>query len=261
MGRQQAKLPNTDEGHEERLRRAVELTRRVLQCDMAQDPSAPDLGMMLYATMQLNRKTGETSVVNLRHDTADRAMLQLAAVYARPFTLNREAVYGPDVAKSIRHFASVPEQRRVASQIEDMWKKQPFNRIYTSKLINGVEVTPAGGLGNGTVADRFLYARLLHADDASEVLDHITEEDQMWSLAGLVGDWLALISHQEAFISWVRPDISPKLTSWSGDHTTIFKRLGIPRPDDDRHDVPAEEPKDAGSDSDRPALPYEHSES
>lgn len=258
MVRQQPKPPNTAEGHEERLRRVVELTQRVLQCDMAQDPSSPTMGMMLYATMQLDRRTGERSLVGLRKGSTGRSALELAAVYARPFTLAREAVYGPAVAESISHFATIPEQQHAAAQIGDMWTKQPFPRAYLSKTVGGVAVTPKGGVDTGTVADRVLYSRLVHADDASAVLKHVTDEDQMWSLAGLVGDWLALISHQEAFISWVRPDICPKTTTWAGNQTTIFKRLGIHPAEDDGDDALAGE-EQSNHKLERPDFPAEHS--
>jgi hypothetical protein len=227
MKRKQPGLEDTDEGHSERLRRAVERSRAVLTDTLAQDPTAPEIGMKFHVSMQQDRANGQTSVVGVRYELADPSSVAIAAIRARPFTLKSEEIQGTKVAGSIDRFAKSHGQHAMAEQLGRMWAEQPFTRMKTLAAVGGHEVTPRGGVSDGTIADRVLYSQFVHADDASEVLEHIDEDQQLWSLAGMVGDWLALVSHQEYLISAVRPDLCSELTAWAGDGQTIFKRLGV----------------------------------
>lgn len=227
MSAKKSKFPASDEGHTDRLRLAAKWCKKVLSTSLAQDPLATDLGMKFHFTIQENLKTGEATVVGMRRDTVDRALLDQAAILSRIFTLRKDGIHGTEVARSIAHYASTDHQKFMASQIERMWEAQPFTRTYMMKSVDGTSVTPPGGIADGTIADRVLYSELAHAEDASEVLEHISDEDQERSLSGLVGDWFALISHQEALMCSVRPDLCPTPTAWAGDQSTIFRRLGV----------------------------------
>lgn len=232
MGRGQKPLRDTDEGHEQRLRRAAERCRRVLECKLAQDPSAPYLGTRFHVVLEQDLRTGEVRAVGVRHDEVDAEALEVAATRARVFTLRGEALYGPKVADSIARFSTLSKQVEMSHQLARLWSAPPLKRAYVMTAIRGEEVTPVGGIDTGRIADRVLYSQSVHADEASDVLQHVDPDFQQWSLAGMVGDWLALTSHQEALISSVRPDICSEPTPWAGDSQTIFARLAPPRADD-----------------------------
>lgn len=226
MSRKTPDLPDTDEGHTERLRRAARRTQAVLNSGLAQSPLAPTLGMVFHLTVQENKETGEKAITELRRHHIDRPLLDQAATLTRVFTLGRETIHGPKVAQSIAHFAATDHQKALADQLKRMWKTQPFPRTYMMKSIGGTSVTPTGGLSDSTIGDRVLYSELVHADDASAVLEHVDDDEREWALSCLVGDRVALISHQEWLINAVRPDVCPSPTPWAGDHVTIFRRLG-----------------------------------
>lgn len=226
MSRKQPGLPDTDEGHSERLRRTAKRTQAVLNTGLAQNPLAPKLGMIWHLTMEENVMTGAAAVTKLWRAHVDRPLLDQAATLTRVFTLEREAIYGPKIAQSLTRFTVTDRQKFLADQIGRMWEAQPFPRTYMMKSIGGTSVTPPGGISDSTIGDRVLYSELVHADDASSVLEHVSDEEREWSLSCLVGDRLALISHQEWLLSSVRPDICPSPTAWAGDHITIFRRLG-----------------------------------
>ncbi|HEX4813535.1 MAG TPA: hypothetical protein VFV66_12375 [Nonomuraea sp.] len=158
----------------------------------------------------------------------DAEELAVAATLARPFSLQSEAIYGPEVAKSLVHFSASDEQREMCMQLARMWKRLPLQRMQTfASTSQGRPLLPVSGVWDGEIADRVLYAKLVHADDAGALLEHINDAQQQWSLAGIVGDWLAVIAHQQALLRWVRPDICALLTPWAGTPTTIFERLGV----------------------------------
>jgi hypothetical protein len=155
--------------------------------------------------------------------------LAYAATLARTFTLEQEAIYGPDVARSLIHFANSNGKRVMCENVERLWGELPLNRMKTlaASLVDGTPVGPPDGVWDGEIGDRVLYSQLLHADDAHAVLDHIDAARQQFSLAGIVGDWLAIIAYQQAQLHLVRPDICESLTPWAGTALTIFDRLGV----------------------------------
>jgi hypothetical protein len=224
MARGQAKLPDTDAGHLERLRRTQERTMKVLSCRVAQEPDAPMMGMTF--TVSIRNDTGKPDELIL--PTLDAEQLAVAAMLARPFTLAQEAIYGPKVSQSLLHFSQSAEQRVMCEQVARMWEDLPMKRMKTfSASADGTPILPRDGVWDGEVADRVLYSTMVHADDARALLEHIDGVQQQWSLAGVVGDWLAVIAHQQALLHWVRPDVCPSVTTWAGTPETIFDRLGV----------------------------------
>ena len=182
------------------------------------------MGMNILFTV--DNETGHATDIQMPAPGLDQ--LAFSVTLARPFTLAGEAIYGPNVSKSLVRFAQTAKQRTMAEQVGRMWRDQPFNRLtmFASKR-TGEAMLPPEGVSDGHVADRVLYSQLVHADDAREVLDHVDDDTQRWSLAGVVGDWLAVIAHQQAQIHWIRPDICPVVTPWAGSPETIFDRLGV----------------------------------
>lgn len=224
MTRKPEKLSDDLRGHEERLRRAQERSVKVLGCKAAQDADAPTMGMTM--NFVIDQSTGLAREIRMAAPDAEE--LAVAAMLARPFTLAREAIYGPDVSRSLVAFADTDEQRVMCEQVGRMWSSLPRDRmtLFAAKL-DGTPILPEAGVGDGVVADRVLYSQLVHADDASDLLGHIDSAQQQWSLAGLVGDWLAVIAHQQALLHWVRPDICERVTAWPGTPQTVFDRWGV----------------------------------
>lgn len=247
MSRKPTDLPDTDEGQSERLRRALRRSQRVLNTELAQDPIAPEMGMLWHLTFHLDPETRTARPSALRRDIVDRALLDQAATLTRVFTLSQEAIHGPKVARAISQFATTQHLKQLADQLRRMWEDEPFTRTYTMMSIGGSSVTPEGGISDSSIGDRVLYSDLVHADDASAVLEHVSDDDQEWALTSLVGDRVALIAHQEWLIHSVRPDLCPSPTAWAGDHITIFRRLGSPIQDQDE----AEPPGDQDTNNDR----------
>ena len=225
MARGQAKLPDTDAGHLERLRRAQERTVKVLSSSVAQDSDAPTMGMTF--TVWLRSDTGK--VDRVEWPSPDRERLAYAAILARTFTLEKEAIYGPKVAESLLRYATSKGQRVMCEQVARMWADLPLNRMKTlaASLVDGTPILPEDGIWDGQVGDRVLYSQLAHADDARAVLDHIEEAQQQFSLAGIVGDWLAVIAYQQAQLQQLRPDVCASVTPWAGSMRTIFDRMGV----------------------------------
>ncbi|QCR53849.1 hypothetical protein C1N80_09870 [Brachybacterium sp. SGAir0954] len=227
MSRQQPTQLETDDDHAMRLRRAVERSRIALTCSLAQSPSAPALGTRLHVTFSRSEETGEFLPSGIRHDQVDREQLEVAATRARVFTLWKDGLHGTEVAKSIAHFATDPDHVQMCETLTGWWRAGRFNRATVMASQDGRALTPPGGVGSAMVARSVLYSELWHADDVSEVLNGVDSEFQLWSVAGLVGDWLAVISYQESLIMSVRPDLCASLTLWGGTPTTILRRLDV----------------------------------
>jgi hypothetical protein len=84
-------------------------------------------------------------------------------------------------------------------------ERAPAARLYMYVSHEGQDLLP-GGAPDAQIADRVLYSQLVHAEDASELLDHVQAPLQQWALAGMVGDWVAIIAHQQDVLQLVRPD-------------------------------------------------------
>lgn len=169
--------------------------------------------------------TGEASAPEVHRVLPDWDSLVLGAVYARPFTLKGDPLHGESVANALVHFADPGIQRDAALQIVRMWKDMPFERVQYGRQREGdvaAEWTSGGVLGR-----KLLYSEIVHADDEYAFLERFRQDDQRWALASIVGDWLAVISHQEAWMHVIRPDLCPEVTPWAGNSQTIFHRLGI----------------------------------
>ncbi len=158
---------------------------------------------------------------------SDLESVAYAAMLARPFTLRNEAIYGPDVSTSLLRFATNDEQRTMSAQLELLWTKLPGTRMHMfASRADGIPLLPVEGVTDAVVADRVLYSQLAHADDASDLLEHISTTEQQWSLEGYVGDLLATAAHQQAVLRLVRPDLCEELSPWAGSPNTVFERMG-----------------------------------
>lgn len=251
-----AEDPHVREAALKRLRQAVKRSEAVLSTRLAQDPLAPELGTLWHLTMQKNTTTGAMKVAALRRDTVDRLLLEQAATYARVFVLKKEPIYGPKVARAITYFAVTEQQKFLSEQLGRMWEEQPFPRTYMMKSDSGTPLTPPGGISDSSIGDRVLYSEIVHADDASSTLEHVSDEDREWALSSLVGDWIALVAHQQWLISSVRPDLCPAPTPWAGDHKTIFRRLGGRVDEEHESTTPTEQER--GEDGVRPESSQAH---
>jgi hypothetical protein len=182
--------------------------------------------MGMTFTAWINGGSGNVDKVTL--PAIDPESLAVAAMLARPFTLQRETIHGPKVSTSLVRFADTPEQVAMCEQVRRLWQELPFRRMKTFKgYTDGRPILPSEGVWDSEVADRVLYSQLVHADDARDLLEHFDEAEQQWNLAGFVGDWLAVIAHQQALLHWVRPDLCASATPWSGTPETIFNRMGV----------------------------------
>jgi hypothetical protein len=123
-------------------------------------------------------------------------------------------------------FAASYDQSSTIDGLVELWERCKKPRSYAFASQNGRELIP-GGTNNHEIADRVIYSQIAHADDAREILDHVTTGEQQWSLEGLVGDWVAVIAYQQGVMRLVRPDLVPELTAWAGNPHTIFSRHGI----------------------------------
>lgn len=223
MGRSQTALADDDAGHEERLRRGQKRTEQVFEAPLALNPGVTTMG----TSVQLRLAAADGQVASLEMPAPDRAELGYLAMMARPFTLEREQIHFRRLVTSLMRFAASDFQRTMSDQVLRLWDTVPAARLYMHAATAGEELIQ-GGTTDRQVADRVLYSQLVHADDAESLLGHIDSQTQLWSLAGMVGDWVAIIAHQQLVLFTIRPDLCPVLVEWPGTPRTVFERFGAP---------------------------------
>lgn len=134
----------------------------MLACRAAQDAAAPTMGMTFTVVLD---STG--ALHDLRWHTVDAEQVAVAAMRARPFMLESEAINGVKVSASLHHFASTSEQILMCEQLSRIWRMLPLKRMKTYRLsADGTQILRREGVWNSVVADRVLYSQLVHADDA-----------------------------------------------------------------------------------------------
>lgn len=194
----------------------------MLRTPLAQDPGVTTMGTQI--TFYLG--TEDASLKSFEMPVPDRVQLGYLTTLARPFTLPSEEIHYKRIARSLLYFATTDVQYALSEQLVSIWDQIPVSRTHLFAAQAGVELLP-GGATDGQVADRVLYSQLVHADDARDLLQHVDTQSQQWSLAGMVGDWVAIIAHQQHVLRMVRPDLCPALTAWPGTPTTLFERWGV----------------------------------
>lgn len=225
--RTQPKLARDREGYEERIRRANTRTKNALQATLAQNGAVVKMGTTLRLDQRFDPESPEEAQMELSIGLVDREKLAYLATQLRPFVLAKEAIYYVDLVEGLRLFAGTESDRVMVEQLNTLWEKCSNSRmtVHVSNPREG-QLIP-GGAGSARIADRVLYSQVVHADDASDILDHMPDEWQQWSLSTLVGDWAAIAAHQQYVMHCVRPDLVPELTNWAGDYLTIFHRFGL----------------------------------
>lgn len=225
--RRQPKSEPTDVEYEERIRQANVRTVALLGTVLAQDASILTMGTALNTTFQFSLATGENLGVEVSVPTIDRESLGYLATQIRPFQLEQEPINYEKVVEGLVRFAAPGLGQEIVGQLSPLWKLCARDRlsVFSASTEDGEQIP--GGVGDTRVADRVLYSQIVHADDASELLDHVPLALQQWSLASFVGNWTAMLAHQQVVAHFVRPDLVPEVTAWAGDSSTIFKRLGV----------------------------------
>lgn len=213
---------------EDCILRANQRTVRALSTSLAQDPAILTMGTKVTVVLRKSKGAGHATVDRFEFPAVDRERVEHLATQLRPFQLVKEAIYYPRVADALRPFATTEEQRLWVEQLPDLWEEAGKDRMFSYAFREGSGyVLPREGVGDSFVADRVLYSQVVHADDASDILDHIEPEWQDWALAGCVGNWAAVAAHQQHVAHLIRPDLVPELTAWAGNSATIFHRLGL----------------------------------
>lgn len=225
--RRQPKSEPTDVEYEERIRQANVRTVALLGTVLAQDASILTMGTGFNMAAEFSRSTGENLGVQVSYPSFDQERLGYLATLLRPFGLKQDPIHYVKVVESLAKFAPAGLEQETVGQLSPLWEMCQHNRLsFFSASAKEGELIP-GGVGDAKIADRVLYSQLVHADDASEPLDHVPPEIQQWALASIVGNWTAMASHQQGVAHLVRPDLVPEITAWAGTPNTIFKRLGI----------------------------------
>lgn len=229
------KYPKTPEGDTSRITNAARRCRQVLETKVAQRDDAPRLGMTFNFDIVLNRRSADAVWTPTDFGLPEIESLAYTANKARPFSLQNDEIMFTKVRKSLRNSPHEEWHSQALKQIVRMWEDAPFPRYTHFKSVDGVPVLPEGdGPGvatNALVGNKYFYSEIGHSHDASHILDHIDTPLQLQDFAGLVGDWMAIVAHQELLIHEIRPDICPELTQWAGDPETIYMRLDVHRPD------------------------------
>lgn len=227
MAKKVHEFANDPEGWRGRLRLAAEWTQKVLNTSLARDERIESLGMQIGANFEYHPESGPRFLGLQLKDVPEPEDLAPAIMWARPFVLTTESIYWKEVVGSLRGLAEESPARVEVEQVAHIWSRQPIKRVFYHKTTeSGENILPEGGVDGGYVAERLLYSQFVHADDASNILDHVDDHAQMWNLAGMVADWIATLSYQERVIQMVAPEVVPELTVWAGNQMTIFERLG-----------------------------------
>jgi hypothetical protein len=187
------------------------------------------MGMSIKSAIQINFKTGEWSWApfDFTSELPPRDSLDAALMQARPFFLEKEGIYWKYVMSALERRTKSEEYLAACRILRNLFSSAPFKRVefFAANVESKKELLPPG-VTNAVVGDRFVYSQVAHADDASDILDSIREPEQVWSYAGVVGDWVALISALETLIHLICPEICPQVTEWVGDSQSINLRSG-----------------------------------
>lgn len=241
MAKKVHEFANDPEGWRGRLRLASEWSQKVLSTSLARGEGVERMGMHLGANFEYHPEGGSRIVGMHLKDVPTREELIPAIMWARPFVLKSESIYWKEVVRSLRGLVGNAPASVEVEQVEHIWSRQPFRRVvYLKATESGENLLPEGGVDGGHVAERLLYSQFVHADDASDILDHVDEDAQLWNLAGMVADWIATLSYQERVIQLVAPEVVPELTVWAGNQMTIFERMGakvVAKPGDEVGDA------------------------
>ena len=224
--RRPPKLPRNDAGYEKRIIRSNVRIQQAFETSLARDPQVITMGTQVHVSMLVNKKTDKPVDSEIRLNEIDPEKLAFLAIKLRPLLLKSEDIYYNDTIKALCRFAKNDQQKRFVEQLKPLWEGCSRSRMFTfAANAQGEELIP-GGAGDAHIGDRVLYSQLIHADDESELLVHIDAQWQQWSLAALVGDWTAMVAHQQHVMHQIRPDLVPKKTAWAGNALTIFERFG-----------------------------------
>ncbi|WP_417288496.1 hypothetical protein [Corynebacterium variabile] len=222
-------LPDTDDGHRTRVERALERCRLVLSLEFAQSEGAVTAGLPEFKVEIVPGADGaapHVSMVNRTDTRVSRSVVMDTAGTARVFLLSQEEVHYKKLIKSLRRFAKTEIQFAAVEQLERLWLNSRSNR-YRIEVIdpNGVTQFPEDGAWDGDIADRVVYSQFAHADDASNILDHVGDVEQLQAVTTLAGDLVAIVAFQEAVILQIFPELGSELTHWQGDPNAIQRRF------------------------------------
>lgn len=217
--------------YRKRIERAIKVTSLVLNSEFAQTEGASEAGVPKI-TLKFEKKRGEpdwTQASVARTDPpARRAALVEVMAMARIFVLQTDGLHWQGLCKALDHFCDDDRLRVGLGDLRKMWEDQPFKRYRTEIFDKSGESNfPSEGVWDGKIGDRVLYSQLVHANEASDILDEIDDTVQMQAATTLAGDWTAIIAFQEMLISRICPDLCEQLTEWDGHPFTIFERLGV----------------------------------
>lgn len=222
-------IPKGESGDQQRLTKATQRCKAVLGSTAAQDPLCVRMGMSIKSAIQINLKTGEKSwaPMDFTSELPPRDALDAAMIQARPFMLEKEGIYWKYVISALERRTNNEEHLAYCDILRNLFSSVPFKRMeFFAANVKTKEKLLPQGVTNAVVGDRFAYSQVAHADDASDILDNIREPEQIWSYAGMVGDWIALISALETLIHLVCPEVCPQVTEWAGDPQSINLRSG-----------------------------------
>lgn len=227
--RKPPELPDTDEGHRTRVERALERCRLVLSLEFAQSEGAVTAGLPEFKVEIVPGADGtapHVSMVNRTDTRVTRAVVMDTAGTARVFLLSQEEVHYENLVKSLHRFAKTEIESAAVTQLEHLWRNSRSNR-YRIDLIDpkGTTQFPKGGAWDGDIADRVVYSQFAHTDDASNILDHVDDVEQLQAVTTLAGDLVAIVAFQEAVILQILPELGSELTQWQGDPNAIQRRF------------------------------------
>lgn len=208
----------------ERLRRANLRCQRVLSSTLAQSPDVLGAGQQFVA--RFDPDTGAATGIGFKPSSASSDAVAAAAAIARVFSLGREDIHYTKVIDSMRALASDPGYAEILNGLQKRWDMTPVDRITIYAYSADGTGLPKDGVTDGRIANRTLYAEIVHADDAAAILDHISDEQKLWALTGMVVDWICLAAQTQHLMHLIRPDVVPETTPWTGDQTSLFERWG-----------------------------------
>ena len=208
----------------ERLRRANLRCQRVLSSTLAQSPDVLGAGQQIVA--RFDPDTGTATRIIFKPSSAGSDAVAAAAAIARVFTLKGEHIYYGKVVDSLRALAPDLRYAEILDGLQERWDRTPVNRSTT--YVRNADGTglPEGGVTDGRIANRTLYAKIVHADDAAAILDHISDEQELWALTAMTVDWICLVAQTQHLMHLIRPDVVREITPWTGDPTSLFERWG-----------------------------------
>lgn len=184
---------------------------RIFDSELARRPDALQLGQQFKMQIQVDNKTGESSMTGFSREIPPREPVSYALTLLRPFELMRDELYWKKVLAALEtQFAVGDEQfSNEMEQLRAGWSAYPIRRVRIMQGPTG-STTPTIDMWDDEVARSYIYGDLVHGDNNDEILEALGDEEVLFAASAKASDGFILVNNTYQFLHRVRPDIAPR---------------------------------------------------